>query len=173
MKNQTCNTWKFLQPSLQLCIGDCVPYFKIKYLIFCCFHLFSFSSQDQQNGQQTYSQKVSNLCYDYWKIHLWVKNLNLIIFTHVPKQTSKERALKVYFFPAERGEDYGDEKMIKIKLARAFVSSFDKFCHLCNLEIFGFFLLCHNLNSSLLNSNIASVFFKFIQHGYETFRNVN
>ena len=33
--------------------------------------------------------KVSNLCcYDYWQIHLWVKKLNLFIFTHVLKQNS-------------------------------------------------------------------------------------
>ena len=42
------------------------------------------------------------------------------------------------FSPAERGEDYGAEKMTKIKLVRALATSFDKFHDLCNLYIFGF-----------------------------------
>ena len=45
--------------------------------------------------------------------------------------------LKIYFYPAER-EDYGTEKITKTKFARALVTSFDRFHHLCNLYIFGF-----------------------------------
>ena len=41
-------------------------------------------------------------------------------------------------FPRERREDYGAEKMTKIKLARVLVTSFDEFHHFCNLYIFGF-----------------------------------
>ena len=40
------------------------------------------------------------------------------------------------FSPAEKEEDYRAEKMIKIKLARVLVASFDKFHLLCNLYIF-------------------------------------
>ena len=42
---------------------------------------------------------------------------------------------KSAFHPAERGEDYGVEKMAKVKLVRVLVTSFDKF---------------HNLDSSML-----------------------
>ena len=45
---------------------------------------------------------------------------------------------KSVFQPTERGEDYGAEKMTKVKLARVLVTSFDKFHHQCNLYIFGF-----------------------------------
>ena len=45
---------------------------------------------------------------------------------------------KSVFHPAERGEDYGAEKMTKVKLARVLVTSLDKFHHQCNLYIFGF-----------------------------------
>ena len=43
-----------------------------------------------------------------------------------------------YFSSAEREEDYGAEKMTKIKLTRVLVTSFDKFRHFCNLSIFVF-----------------------------------
>ena len=45
---------------------------------------------------------------------------------------------KSVFHPAERGEDYGAEKMTKIKLPRVLVTSFDKFNHHCNFYTFGF-----------------------------------
>ena len=44
----------------------------------------------------------------------------------------------LYFSSAEREEDYGAEKMTKIKLARVLVTSFDKFYHFCSYYIFGF-----------------------------------
>ena len=44
----------------------------------------------------------------------------------------------VFFFSMESEEDYGDQKMTKIKLARVLVTSFDKFHHFCNYYIFGF-----------------------------------
>ena len=39
---------------------------------------------------------------------------------------------------AERGEDYGAEKMTKIKLVIVLVTSIDKFHHLCSLYMFDF-----------------------------------
>ena len=41
------------------------------------------------------------------------------------------------FFLAEKEEDYGAEKMTKIKLARVLVTSFDEFHYLSNNNIFG------------------------------------
>ena len=46
--------------------------------------------------------------------------------------------LKIYFSQAEKREDYGVEKITKIKPVRLLVTSFDKFHHLCNLYISGF-----------------------------------
>ena len=60
--------------------------------------------------------------------------------------SSKQRFLKIYFSPAERGGDYGADKMTKIKRARVLVTSFDKFHHLCNFTYFASVLLCHNLD---------------------------
>ena len=66
----------------------------------------------------------------------------LIITTPSRKRlptSPEQRFLKIYFSPAERGgEDYGAEKMTKIKLVRVLVTSSDKFHHFCNLYIFGF-----------------------------------
>ena len=45
---------------------------------------------------------------------------------------------KSIFRQQKRGENYGAEKMTKIKLARILVTSFDKFHHFCNLYVFGF-----------------------------------
>ena len=45
--------------------------------------------------------------------------------------------LRSIFSPAERG-DYGVEKITKIKPTRVLVTGFDKFHHLCNLNVFGF-----------------------------------
>ena len=42
----------------------------------------------------------------------------------------KQRFL--YFSSPEREEDYGAEKMTKIKFARVLVTSFDKFYHFCS-----------------------------------------
>ena len=50
----------------------------------------------------------------------------------------EERFQKIYFFPAERGGDYGGEKMTKIKHTRVLVTSSNKLHHLCNLYIHGF-----------------------------------
>ena len=82
---------------------------------------------------------------------MWVKKLNLFIFSHAPKQkslpssyhhysrqkeithSSQTRFFENLFSPVEREEDYGAEKMTKIKLARLLVTTFDKFYHFCNL----------------------------------------
>ena len=57
-----------------------------------------------------------------------------------PRQKETIHSSRIAFSPAERGmgEDYGVEKITKIKPSRALVASFDKFHHLCNLYIFGF-----------------------------------
>ena len=44
----------------------------------------------------------------------------------------------LYFFSAEREDDHGAEKITKIKISRVLVTSFDKFHHLRNHNIFGF-----------------------------------
>ena len=68
------------------------------------------------------------------KIHLWIKRLNLFIFTHAPKQNSapgfyhysssrrefhippEQRFLKIFFPEQKEGaaEDYGVQKITKI-----------------------------------------------------------
>ena len=45
---------------------------------------------------------------------------------------------KSIFSTAEKGEDYGAEKMTKITPARIFITNLYTFHHLCNLLIFGF-----------------------------------
>ena len=50
----------------------------------------------------------------------------------------EQHLLKILLFPSRKEEDYGAEKITKIKLARILVTSFDKFHHFCNLDIFGF-----------------------------------
>ena len=99
---------------------------------------------------------------------LWVKQLSLFIFSHAPSKTlpqvfiittpsrsglpiSPEQCfLKIYFSPAERGEDYGAEKLTQMKLARVLGTSFDIFHYFCNLYILASVLLCHNLDSGML-----------------------
>ena len=56
---------------------------------------------------------------------------------HGVKQKYKKQRF-LYFSLAQREEDYGAEKITKIKLARVLVTSFDKFYHFCNHYIFGF-----------------------------------
>ena len=53
---------------------------------------------------------------------------------------SSRTVFSVFFSPSERGtgEDYGVEKITKIKPRRVLVASFDKFNHLCNF----WFLFC-------------------------------
>ena len=88
------------------------------------------------------------------------QRIELLIFTHAQKQNyfpgfyhypqaeenylfpPKQRFLKIYF-PQQKGgwgvgENYGVEKINKIKPTRVLVTNFDKFHHLCNLYIFGF-----------------------------------
>ena len=73
--------------------------------------------------------------------------------------------LKICFSPAERGlgeEDYGAEKITKIKPRRVLVTSFDKFHHLCSIFVFGFCFVVPQFNfkhtevwrSFNLNNNI-------------------
>ena len=91
-------------------------------------------------------QKISNSwCWDYWKVHLWVKKLNLFIFTYVPEQKSllgsyhyPSRQEEITHFPhttffvfflSRKGGELWSWKMTKIKLASVLVTSFDKFHH--------------------------------------------
>ena len=74
------------------------------------------------------------------------QKLNLFIFTHAPRQkeiiTPRQKEIthssQTLFSSAERGEDYGFEKITKIKPIMVLVTSFDKFYHLWNLYISGF-----------------------------------
>ena len=93
---------------MQVCRGASVRYFKINAPFFCCpplFRVYQLSGQDQQNDKETYrwlppwsfsiefsikpvyptmaGEKCSHLwCSDYSRMHLRVKKLNQIIFTH-------------------------------------------------------------------------------------------
>ena len=40
IRKQTVSAWNFLQPSIQVCRGAYISYFKIKAPIFCCFIFF-------------------------------------------------------------------------------------------------------------------------------------
>ena len=94
-----------------------------------------------------------------------------IIGRYAPKQnsppgrkklpiSSNQGFPKICFSPSRKGEDYGAEKMTKVKLVRVLVTSFDKFHHLCNLHIFGLcFVLLHNLDSSILKNEDSLIFF--------------
>ena len=100
------------------------------------------------------------------QIHLWVKKLNLFIFTHILRQNSPShphppippgichsppvrRELPIppffedIFFWGERGRGLWSEKITRIN--KDIVTSFDKSHHLCNLV-----LLCNNLASAIL-----------------------
>ena len=95
---------------------------------------------------QIYSVKVT--------ANLWVNKLDLSIFSHVPKQNfppcfyqycsgrrkfpiaPKECFLKM-FFPEEKVVEKIRELKKLPKSTKASVTSFDKFHHLCNLNIFG------------------------------------
>ena len=69
------------------------------------------------------------------------KNLPQVLIITTPcrrKLTISPKQCFLYFSPTEREEDYGAEKMTKIKLARILVTNFDKFCYFCNHCIFGF-----------------------------------
>ena len=88
--------------------------------------------------------------------YTWVKKSNLFILLMPPTKTlpqvfiitpwqkeithSSWTALsKDIFFPSRKGgEDYGVEKINKIKPTRVLVTSLDKIHHLCNLYIIGF-----------------------------------
>ena len=82
------------------------------------------------------------------------KKRNLSIFTHASNQNSlsgfyqyspgrrklpiptEQCFLKIYFFPSRKGgEDYGVNKITKLKRTQVLVTSFDKFHH---FYIFGF-----------------------------------
>ena len=101
------------------------------------------------------------------QIYLWVKKLNLFIFTHTLRQNSPSppphphppRFLSLsssqtgiahssvfwrYFFLRRKGERIMELKKLP-KLTKILVKSLDKSHHLCNLV-----LLCNNLASGIL-----------------------
>ena len=94
------------------------------------------------------------------QIHLWVKKLNLFIFTHALKQNSPQgfyhyppdrRELPIppeycflkIFFPEEKGGE--GERIMGLKkipkLTKVSVTSFDKFHYLCNYYIFDLYFV--------------------------------
>ena len=57
VRKQTCSAWNFLQPSIQVCRGAYIPYFKNQHPLFLLLHLFWRSRpsvQDQKNCKRTY-----------------------------------------------------------------------------------------------------------------------
>ena len=66
--------------------------------------------------------EVSDLVLRLLQIHLWIKKLNLFIFTHASKQNSLPGfyhyppGRRELFFPEQKegGEDYGVEKITTI-----------------------------------------------------------
>ena len=102
------------------------------------------SGQDQQNGKRTYCQlqpfpfRVKKWIW-LFLLMLTSKNLlQVLIITPTQKKVTCFPLPIICILPAERGEDYGAEKLTKIKLARILVTNFDKFHHLSNLFILGF-----------------------------------
>ena len=114
------------------------------------------------------------------QIHLWVKKLNLFIFTHAPRQNSlpgfynyppvrwklsippEQRFLKIFFPEEKGGRRLWSWKRI-LKLTKISVTSFDKFHHLCNLYIFGLCFVFHQVAMHLFNSLVKSctLFWKY------------
>ena len=83
------------------------------------------------------------------QIHLWIKKLNLFIFTHAPNQNPPpgfyhnppcRKKLPIFskdiFSWGERGKRIMELNKIP-KLTKVSVKNFDKFPHLSNLYIFG------------------------------------
>ena len=74
------------------------------------------------------------------------KNLSQVLIM-TPRQNEITHFPRIAFFenlfpPAGRREDYGAEKITKIKLARVLVISFDKFHHFNNLYLFFILFYC-------------------------------
>ena len=87
-------------------------------------------------------KKISNLsCSDYWKMHLRVKKLNLVIlkifFTHAFSAKLSRRFLSTTT-PRQKEITLRAEKVNKIKLLRVLLTSFDKSHHLYTLHIFDY-----------------------------------
>ena len=110
------------------------------------------------------------------QIHLWVKKLNLLIFTHAPQAKLSSRFLSLsprqtgmalssraaffedIYFPEEKGGGGRGTGWVRImelkklpKLTKVSVTSFDKFHHLCNLSIFGLCFVVQQFSFMQLN----------------------
>ena len=117
----------------------------LKFFFQTCISLTMIDEKFQIHGVKItgkYICESKNWIWSFLLMHSSKTFLQIFIITNPRRSnlpvSSKQRFLKIYFSPAERGEDYGAEKIIKIKLARILVTSFDKFHHFCNLYIFGF-----------------------------------
>ena len=130
---------------IPVCRGVYIHYFKINPPHFLLSPLFwklsQLSGQDQRNGKHTvdYHPSPSQL----------ISKIHPLIFLRTPKGFISSKSLfNLFFFLhsswtafifswVERGQDYGVEKITKIKPMRVVVTSFDKFDHLFNLYTFG------------------------------------
>ena len=79
--------------------------------------------------------------------------LNLFIFTHVPKQNPPPGSYHnhpeqrfLYFSPAERGEDYGAEKLPKLNLRGYWSQVLINSTISVTFKFLAFVLLYHNLD---------------------------
>ena len=117
---------------------ECFLNFFLKY-VFCTIVAERF---------QTHGVKITGKCICESKS--WIssfllislsKNLRQDLIITTPRRRKLTISLKqylLYFSSAEREEDYGAEKITKIKIARVLVTNFDKFYHFCNHCISGF-----------------------------------
>ena len=151
-------TWE-LTPKLNSCIIPSVPNFKINTPIFCC-PLFSENYLNPQ-AKPVYSTMVVEEFQIYGveitgKYICESKNRICSFLPMPPNKTLPQvfiispQADRNYpflvsrlfwrsIFPQQKGgEEYGVEKITKIKPARVLVTIFDEFHHLCNLYILAF-----------------------------------
>ena len=129
-----------------MCRGVCIHYFKINPHIFWC-PLFS---ENYLTLQVRINKTVNKHTVDYHPSpSQLISKIHPLIFLRTPKGFISSKSLfNLFFFLhsswtafifswVERGQDYGVEKITKIKPMRVVVTSFDKFDHLFNLYTFG------------------------------------
>ena len=91
---------------------------------------------------QIYDVKFTGKCI--CESNNWIFSFSLML----PSKTLPQ----VLIITSWTGGNY--EKMTKIEPARVLVTNFDKSHHLCTLHIFGFYLLCHNLDLCMLKCEL-------------------
>ena len=134
-----------------MCRGTHISYFKINSPIFCC-HLVS---ENYLNPQVRINKMVNKYTVDYnpspsqltpsihhliflWTIKGFISPESLLNFVQnmcIPPWLQKSFE---FMGKGGEGEDYGVEKIIKIKPTAVLVTTFDKFYHLRSLYLFGF-----------------------------------